>query len=85
VGKVVHPLQSVNYHDSHAHGHKRHGLFTRLVGFGWVGSIRFESRCFGLWYAGGTNPISIVLGLAIGWMPMSYVGLATGGMHVSVG
>jgi hypothetical protein len=32
VGKVVHPLQSVNYHDSRAHGHERHGPFTRLVG-----------------------------------------------------
>jgi hypothetical protein len=42
VGKVVHPLQSVNYHDSRAHGHKRHEPFTRLVGgygcdgSGWV-------------------------------------------------
>jgi hypothetical protein len=36
VGKVVQPLQSVNYHDSRAHGHERHGPFTRLVGiFGW--------------------------------------------------
>jgi hypothetical protein len=32
VGKVVQPLQSVNCHDSHAHGHERHGPFTRLVG-----------------------------------------------------
>jgi hypothetical protein len=32
VGKVVQPLQSVNCHDSHAHGHERHGHFTRLVG-----------------------------------------------------
>jgi hypothetical protein len=31
------------------------------------------------------KPISIVLGLAIGGMPMSSVGLATGGMPVSVG
>jgi hypothetical protein len=43
VGKVVQPLQSVNYHDSRAHGHERHGPFTRLVGvwlvwfgLGWV-------------------------------------------------
>jgi hypothetical protein len=28
VGKVVRPLQSVNCHDSHAHGHERHGPFT---------------------------------------------------------
>jgi hypothetical protein len=36
VGKVVQPLQSVNCHDSRAHGHERHGPFTRLVGIsGW--------------------------------------------------
>jgi hypothetical protein len=38
VGKFVQPLQSINYHDSHAHGHERHGPFTRLVGYGWFGS-----------------------------------------------
>jgi hypothetical protein len=38
VGKVVQPLQSLNYHDSRAHGHERHGPFTRLVGFGWFWS-----------------------------------------------
>jgi hypothetical protein len=32
VGKVVQTLQSVNYHDSHAHGHEQHEPFTRLVG-----------------------------------------------------
>jgi hypothetical protein len=48
VGKVVQPLQSVNYHDSRGQGHKWHGPFTRLVGlwlvwvwsstgFGWFG------------------------------------------------
>jgi hypothetical protein len=46
-------LQSVNYHDSNAHDHQRHGHFTRLVGFGWVGSIGFESSGFGSWYATG--------------------------------
>jgi hypothetical protein len=40
VGKVVQPLQSVNCHDSHAHGHERYGPFTRLVGYGWFGSGR---------------------------------------------
>jgi hypothetical protein len=45
VGKVVQPLQSVNCHDSCAHGHERHGPFTRLVQImvgilGWVGSSR---------------------------------------------
>jgi hypothetical protein len=38
VGKIVQPLHSVNCHDSHAHGHERHGPFTRLVEYGWVGS-----------------------------------------------
>jgi hypothetical protein len=32
VGKVVELLLSVNYHDSGAHSHERHGPFTRLVG-----------------------------------------------------
>jgi hypothetical protein len=45
MGRVVQPLQSVNYHDSHAHGHERHGPFTRLVGIlvgmVWDGSSRF--------------------------------------------
>jgi hypothetical protein len=44
VGKAVLPLKSVNYHDSRAHGHERHGPFTRLawilVGIVWVGSSR---------------------------------------------
>jgi hypothetical protein len=38
VGKVVQHLQCVNCHDSRAHGHERHGHFTRLVGYGWFGS-----------------------------------------------
>jgi hypothetical protein len=33
------PLQSVNYHDSHAHGNEQSGVLVRLVGFGMV--------CFG--------------------------------------
>jgi hypothetical protein len=60
VGKVVQPLQSVNYHDSHAHGHERHGPFTRLVGFGWVGTVWFESSQFGSWYAAGVKPVCMV-------------------------
>jgi hypothetical protein len=39
----VQPLQSVNCHDSRAHGYERHEPFTRLVGtlvgiLVWVGS-----------------------------------------------
>jgi hypothetical protein len=56
VGKVVQPLQSVNYHDSHAHDHERHGPFTRLVenliGMVWVGSSQS-----GLWYAVGVKSV----------------------------
>jgi hypothetical protein len=56
VGKVVQPLQSVNYHDSRAHGHEGHGPFTRLVrilvGMVWDGSSRS-----GLWYAAGVKPM----------------------------
>jgi hypothetical protein len=60
VGKIVQALQSVNYHDSHAHSHERHGPFTRLVGvwLGWFGfglvglvhgmqQVRSLCACFG--------------------------------------
>jgi hypothetical protein len=57
VVKVVQPLQSVNYHDSRAHGHELYGPFTRLVGFGWVGSTRFESSRSGSWYAVGVKHV----------------------------
>jgi hypothetical protein len=49
VGKVVQSLQSVNYHDSRAHGHERHG---NLVGMVWVGSSLSE-----LWYAAGVKSV----------------------------
>jgi hypothetical protein len=75
VGNIVQPLQSLNCHDSRAHGHEQHGPFTRLVGLwrfgsGWVTG----SSWFGLWYAAGVKPVCMVLGLAIGEMPMSSVG-----------
>jgi hypothetical protein len=60
VGKVVQPLQSVNCHDSRAHGHKRHGPFTRLVGYGWVGPAGFQSSQSGSGYAAGVNPVCMV-------------------------
>jgi hypothetical protein len=86
VGKVVQPLQNVNCHDTHAHGHERHGPFTQLVGLWWFGSDWVTgSSWFGSWYAAGARPVSIVLGLAIGGMPMCYFGLVTGGMPVSIG
>jgi hypothetical protein len=60
MGKVVQLLQSVNYHDSRAHIHERHGPFTQLVGFGWVGSTRFESSRSSSWYAVGEKPVGMV-------------------------
>jgi hypothetical protein len=88
VGKVVQHLQSVNYHDSRAHGHERYGPFTRLVGvwleWFWLGLP--GSSWFGSWYAAGAKLVCTVLGLAIGGMHVSSVGLATGRMPViSVG
>jgi hypothetical protein len=85
MGKVVQPLHSVNCHDSHAYGHERHGPFTQLVGV-WLGWFELGlpgSSRFGLWYAAGAKPVSMVLGLATVGMPVSSVGLATGGMLVS--
>jgi hypothetical protein len=72
VGKVVQPLQSVNYDDIRANGYERHGPLTRLVGFGWVGSVGFESSCVGSWYAAGAKSICMVFGLATGGMPVSF-------------
>jgi hypothetical protein len=56
VGKVVQPLQSVNYHDSCAHGHERHGPFTRLVEI-LVGMILVGSSQSGLLYAACVKPV----------------------------
>jgi hypothetical protein len=57
MGKVVQPLQSVNYHDSHAHGHEQHGPFTQLVGLDMLG---FESSRFGSWYVVGAKTVCMV-------------------------
>jgi hypothetical protein len=56
VGKVVQPLQSVNYHDSRAHGHEQHGPFTRLVGI-FVGMVWVGSSRPVLCYAAGVKPV----------------------------
>jgi hypothetical protein len=45
--------------------------------------VSFMPLCVGRHHAACGKPVSIVLGLAIGGMPMSYVGLVTCGMHVS--
>jgi hypothetical protein len=61
VGKVVQPLQSVNYNDSHAHGHEQHGPFTRLVRFGWFGPAGFESSRSVLGYAACAKLVCMAL------------------------
>jgi hypothetical protein len=50
-------LQSVNYHDSLAHGHERHRPFTRLVGIWLVGMVRIGSSRPGSWYIAGAKPM----------------------------
>jgi hypothetical protein len=52
----VQPLQSVNYHDSRAHGHEWYGAFTRLVG-NLVGMVWVGSSQSGLWYAAGVKHV----------------------------
>jgi hypothetical protein len=39
-------LQSVNYHDSRAHGYERSGVLVGLVGFGmvWPGYVWLRNR-----------------------------------------
>jgi hypothetical protein len=69
----VQPLQSINYHDSRVHSHEQHGPFTQLDGFGWVGSVGFESSWFGLLYAARAKPVCMVLALAIGRLPVRVV------------
>jgi hypothetical protein len=56
VGKVVQPLQSVNYYDSRAYHHERHEPFTRLVGI-LVGMVWVASSQFGLCEVAGAKPV----------------------------
>jgi hypothetical protein len=72
VGKVVQPLQSINCHDSRAHGHEQHGPFTRLVGYGWFGSgqvLGLDSFFFLL----QDETCELYLVLATGVRPVSFV------------
>jgi hypothetical protein len=41
VGTGYKPLQTVNYHGSHALGYELYGVLTLLVGFGmvWIGYV----------------------------------------------
>jgi hypothetical protein len=43
MGTRYKPLQSVNYHDSRAHGYERSGILAGLVGFGmvWIGLVMY--------------------------------------------
>jgi hypothetical protein len=70
VGKVVQPLQSVNYHDSCAHGHERHGHFIRLVGV-WLVWV-WSSAGFG-WFGYRGETCELYSILATGLRPVSYV------------
>jgi hypothetical protein len=76
----VQPLQSVNCHGSRAHGHERHGPFTRLVGYGWFGS----GRVLGLvGLATGVRPVSSIWFGYRGETCELYLVLATGVRPVS--
>jgi hypothetical protein len=46
VGIGYKPLQSVNYHDSRAHGYERSVVLIGLVGFGmvWIGYVWMGHR-----------------------------------------
>jgi hypothetical protein len=67
MGKVVQPLQSVNCHDSHAHGHERHGPFTISgVWLVWVWSS--DGFC---WFGYMGEICELCLVLATGVRPVS--------------
>jgi hypothetical protein len=70
VGKVVQPLQSVNYYDSRAHDHKRHGPFTRLDGV-WLVWICRVFLVQLVWFMVCSRCEACVHSLAIGGMPVS--------------
>jgi hypothetical protein len=81
MGKVVQHLQSVSCHDSRAHGHERHGPFTRLVGFGWFRSGRVLGLvCLAtgvrpvssVWFGYRGNTCKLYLVLAIGMRSVSW-------------
>jgi hypothetical protein len=56
VGIWYKPLQSVNYHDSRAHGYEWSGVLTILVCFGmvWIGYAWLVNRSGKLWLGGIT-------------------------------
>jgi hypothetical protein len=52
VGRGCYPLQSVNYHDSHAHGYERSGVLALLVGFDmvWIDYVWLVNCSRQLWF-----------------------------------
>jgi hypothetical protein len=66
VGKVVQHLQSVNCRDYRAHGHERHGPFTRLAGT-LVGMVRVRSSQSRLWCEAGVKP-GCMFSLQVGFL-----------------
>jgi hypothetical protein len=72
MGKVVQPLQSVNCHDSRAHGLERHGPFTWLVEVWLVWICRVFWVQF-IWFVVCSRCEACVHGLAIGEMHVSIV------------
>jgi hypothetical protein len=70
VGKVVQPLQSVNCHDSDAHGHERHGPFTQLVEVWlvWICQVLWVQF---IWFVVCSRCEACVHRLAISGMPVS--------------
>jgi hypothetical protein len=62
----VQPLQSVNCHDSRAHGHERHRHFTRLVGYGWFGpGLVLGLDGFFFCYRGETFELCLILATGV--------------------
>jgi hypothetical protein len=81
MGKVVQPLQSINYHDSHAHGHERHEPFTWLVGLVLLGFSLV------VWFVSCSRCETCVQGSWFGYRWDAYecwLILATGVTHVSL-
>jgi hypothetical protein len=69
VGKVVQPLQSVNCHDSRAHGHERQGPSHSL--WSMVGLAAGVRPVSSIWFSYRVETCELCLVLAIGVRPVS--------------
>jgi hypothetical protein len=67
VGIGYKPLQSVNYHDSRAHGYEWSRVLTGLVGFGmvWIGYVWMINHSGQLWLGEVTHSLGKVVNVAI--------------------